>query len=189
MNPPPRRCCLPTVLPRATGGRHPPAVAAAATAITLLVLGACASQPTPPAPAPPPPDLLSLAPPPPPAPVPVPASRGRRGAAVPPPAPPPPAPPSSAFGVIAPGGGPAVPAPAANPRDMASITAACRTEVDRVIAQRDRGVIMRDEEQAVRLGSETTIHRQLTEPLSRQFGRDRMVEDCIRENRQQAPSR
>lgn len=173
MTPPPRRL----------SHRAPGPVAAAAL---LLALGACAT-PAPPPPAPPPPDLLATTPPPPPAPLPVPAGRGRRSA-VATPAPPPPAP-SSTFGIVAPGGGPAVPVTATNPRDVSSISAACRTEVDRIIAQRDRGVIMRDEEQSARLGSETTVARPLTEPLSRQFARDRMVDDCVRENRQQAPSR
>jgi hypothetical protein len=62
----------------------------------------------------------------------------------------------------------------------ASIRSACRAEVDRVMANRERGQIMREDERAARIGSlDGSGLRRASDSLGERFERDRMVADCV----------
>ncbi len=167
--------------------RHPlpTCLRGAHVAVALLLLAACAEAPRP----------AGTALPPPPAAggpatgaAPVLAARPPAAPAAPPSAAPPSAAPPSA--ALAPAAlGPST-APAADLRDPAALAAACRAEADRIIAQRDRGQLLREDERDARLGSDTTFGlRTTTDRLGRQFARDRLAEECVQENRQAAPRR
>ncbi|MBX9702052.1 MAG: hypothetical protein K2X74_21635, partial [Acetobacteraceae bacterium] len=83
------------------------------------------------------------------------------------------------------------PAPTAAQRDQAAVIAACRQQAERTILQRDRGQILREEEQAARVGASTSVaDSQFTsDRLGRVFARDRLVEDCVEANRPLPPRR
>lgn len=89
------------------------------------------------------------------------------------------------------------PAPAAGAAqsDPAALAAACRAQADRIIAQRDRGQLLREDERAARIGADAGLDsvygglRATTDRLGRQFARDQIAEECIQENRQAVPRR
>jgi hypothetical protein len=79
--------------------------------------------------------------------------------------------------------------PPADPGE-ASIRAACRAEADRVMANRERGQIMRADEREARIGAlEGGGLRRTSDSLGERFERDRMVEDCVARNRATPPGR
>lgn len=85
----------------------------------------------------------------------------------------------------------ASPPPTAAQRDQAAIVAACRQQAERTILERDRGQILREEEQAARVGASTSVadSRFTSDRLGRLFARDRLVEDCVDANRPLPPRR
>lgn len=79
-----------------------------------------------------------------------------------------------------------VPAPEARSpeqRSQAATAAACRAQADRVIARQDRGQLLREDERNARLGAETGSYgiRTQIDSLGRQFRRDQITQDCIRQ--------
>jgi hypothetical protein len=69
--------------------------------------------------------------------------------------------------------------PATDPGE-ASIRNACRIEVDRVMTNRERGQIMREDEREARIGSlDGSGMRRASDSLGERFERDRMVADCV----------
>lgn len=79
--------------------------------------------------------------------------------------------------------------PPADPAE-ASIRAACRAEADRVMANRERGQIMRADEREARIGSlDGSGLRRPSDSLGERFERDRMIEDCVARNRATPPGR
>ena len=79
--------------------------------------------------------------------------------------------------------------PTADPGE-ASIRAACRAEADRVMANRERGQIMRADEREARIGSlDGSGLRRPSDSLGERFERDRMVEECVARNRATPPGR
>jgi len=85
----------------------------------------------------------------------------------------------------------AAPAPSPAQRDAAALAAACRSEADRIIALRDRGQLLREEERDARLGSDASIYdlRVPIDRLGRQFARDQVMDECILQNQQTTPRR
>ncbi len=80
-----------------------------------------------------------------------------------------------------------VPAPAnqsPEQRSQAATASACRSEADRVVTRQDRGQILREDERNARLGTETGSYgvRTQIDALGRQFRRDQITQDCIRQN-------
>lgn len=74
---------------------------------------------------------------------------------------------------------------ATTPRDQAAVAAACRREADRIIAFRDRGELMREDERASRLGADVGPYPLLsmdTRRLSRLYERDQLASECVRQN-------
>ena len=98
----------------------------------------------------------------------------------------PPAPVPSAPGQVY-----AAPAPGQAVRDQAAIAAACRRDAERIIVTRDRGQLMREDERDSRMGSQASpfSQRAETDRLGRLYERDRLMEQCIRENTKAAPQR
>lgn len=77
--------------------------------------------------------------------------------------------------------------PPADPGETA-IRYACRAEADRVMANRERGQIMRDDERGARLGSfDGGGLRRQSDALGERFERDRIVEDCVARSRATRP--
>jgi hypothetical protein len=75
-------------------------------------------------------------------------------------------------------------------REQAAVAAACRREADRIIAFRDRGQLMREDERDARLGSDSGPYPLLsmdTRRLSRLYERDRIAEECVRQNTASPP--
>jgi hypothetical protein len=112
-------------------------------------------------------------------------SRGRAAAAAEAAPPPPPEP----MRAPAPGEVYRAPAPTAAQRDQAALIAACRQQAERVILERDRPQILREEEQAARMGASGSLMDSAfnSDRLGRIFARDRMVEDCVERNRPLPP--
>jgi hypothetical protein len=83
------------------------------------------------------------------------------------------------------------PAPTAVQRDQAALIASCREQAERIIVQRDRGQLLREDEQAARLGASASVQdTQFTsDRLGRVFARDRMAEECVEANRPLPPRR
>ncbi|WP_149535678.1 hypothetical protein [Siccirubricoccus phaeus] len=88
--------------------------------------------------------------------------------------------------------------PVATPRtpqgsqaEQTAIATACRQEADRIVATRDRGQLMREDERDSRVGSQSSIFSQRaeTDRLGRIFERDRIANDCIAQNARSAPQR
>jgi hypothetical protein len=136
------------------------------------------------------PPPASATPEPPPAPPAARTTRGRTAAAAPaPPAEPPPPPPLTALpraGEVY-----ASPPPTATQRDQAAVIAACRQQAERIILERDRGQLMREDEQAARVGASSSVadSQFMTTRLGRVFARDRLMEDCVEANRAGPPRR
>ncbi|MFN6954028.1 MAG: hypothetical protein ACK4PG_04440 [Acetobacteraceae bacterium] len=79
--------------------------------------------------------------------------------------------------------------PPADPGE-AGIRAACRAEADRVMANRERGQIMRADEREARIGAlEGGGLRRPSDSLGERFERDRMIEDCVARSRATPPGR
>lgn len=79
-----------------------------------------------------------------------------------------------------------VPPPAARTpeqRAQAATAAACREQADRVIARQDRGQLLREDERNARLGTESGSYgiRTQIDSLGRQFRRDQIAQDCMRQ--------
>lgn len=75
-------------------------------------------------------------------------------------------------------------------RDQAAVAAACRRDADRIIAFRDRGQLMREDERASRLGADVGPYPLLsmdTRQLSRLYERDRIADECVRQNSASPP--
>jgi hypothetical protein len=147
------------------------------------------------------PERITLAVPPPPSATPEPpaappaarSGRTTRGRAAAPAAPLPadPAPPPPLSAMPRPGEVYASPPPTAAQRDQAALMAACRQQAERIILERDRGQLLREDEQAARIGASSSVadSRFMTDRLGRVFARDRMAEDCVEANRAPAPRR
>lgn len=138
---------------------------------------------------------LAVPPPPsatpePPAAPPPPATRGRGRAATPPPPAPEPPPPAP-LRAPRPGEVYASPPPTEAQRDQAAIIAACRQQAERIIIERDRGQLLREDEQAARLGASASLNdfRFNSDRLGRVVARDRLVDDCVDANRPLPPRR
>ncbi|WP_424812141.1 hypothetical protein [Roseococcus sp. YIM B11640] len=73
-------------------------------------------------------------------------------------------------------------------RTNPQVAQACREETARRIQRQDRGQLMREEERASRLGSETMGFgpSMVTDQMGRSFQFDRQVQECIRLNTQQS---
>jgi hypothetical protein len=76
-------------------------------------------------------------------------------------------------------------------REQAGIAAGCRQEADRIVVQRDRGQLLREDERDSRLGADIGAFnlRTQTDRMGRQFERDRIADACIRDNTRMAPDR
>lgn len=113
---------------------------------------------------------------------------GLAGCARPAPAP---AAPSRVSAPAGPGQVYSAPPPSQAVRDQAATAAGCRSEADRVIATRDRGQLMREDERDARVGTDASIYarRSETDRLGRLFERDRMAADCVQQNTRTAPQR
>jgi hypothetical protein len=96
---------------------------------------------------------------------------------------------AAAFAASQPGAVYAAPPPSPAQRDQAALAAACREQADRIVAQRDRGDLMREEEREARVGASASLYdvRRPIERLSRQFYRDRVADECVQDNRREAP--
>jgi hypothetical protein len=131
----------------------------------------------------------AAAPAPPPAPPPAPATRRGRAAAAQPAAQPTPVPPPEPLRAPQPGEVYRSPTPTAAQRDQAAIVAACRQQAERVILERDRPQLLREDEQAARLGASASVLDSAynSDRLGRIFARDRLVEDCVDRNRPAPP--
>jgi hypothetical protein len=83
------------------------------------------------------------------------------------------------------------PAPGQVQRDEAALAAACRRDADRIIATRDRGQLMREDERDARVGTDSSIfaRRAETDRLGRLFERDRIADECVRQNTRTGPQR
>ena len=75
--------------------------------------------------------------------------------------------------------------------DRAAVTAACRTQADRVLVQRDRSEIMREDERDSRQGTFGTpgAFRAPMDQMARRYERDRMADDCVARNTRGTPDR
>ncbi|MCO6415711.1 hypothetical protein JYK14_05900 [Siccirubricoccus sp. KC 17139] len=75
--------------------------------------------------------------------------------------------------------------------EQTALANACRQEADRIVATRDRGQLMREDERDSRVGSQTSIFAQRaeTDRLGRIFERDRIASDCVAQNARSAPQR
>ncbi len=97
---------------------------------------------------------------------------------------------AAAFAASQPGAVYAAPPPSPAQRDQAAMAAACREQADRIVAQRDRGGLMREEEREARIGASASLYdaRRNIERLSRQFYRDRVADECVQQdNRRESP--
>lgn len=172
----------PRPLPRAMAQRH--AWRGAALALALAALPGCGAydqltgrrEPArivvpPPAPAG---QQYAAAPLPPPQPGQV--RRGPGGAALPPPVP-------------QPGVSYVSPPPTPAQREQAALVATCREQAEQTILQRDRGQLLREDEQAARVGASTSLndYRYNSDRLGRIYARDRLAEDCVDANRPLPP--
>lgn len=80
---------------------------------------------------------------------------------------------------------PAAPRPGALPREEPpALAEACRGAADRILTTRDRGQLLREDEQQARIGSQGSIFAQRaeTDRLGRIFERDRLAADCVDQN-------
>ncbi|TCZ66843.1 hypothetical protein [Roseicella aquatilis] len=91
----------------------------------------------------------------------------------------------------APGGAATIQAANQGVRDQAAVAAACRRDAERIIVTRDRGQLMREDERDSRMGSQASPFSQRveTDRLGRLYERDRLMDQCIRENTRAAPQR
>ena len=94
-----------------------------------------------------------------------------------------PAPPISA-GYGGPGSPPAAGAGAAGAGQRDALVEACRREATRVVLYRDRGQLMRMDEGDSRVGVQGNVPtlRSETERMGQQFERDRLADECVRQN-------
>lgn len=81
----------------------------------------------------------------------------------------------------------APPRPGAIPparEDPVGLATACRGAADRIVTTRDRGQLLREDEQQARIGSQGSIFAQRaeTDRLGRIFERDRLAADCVDQN-------
>lgn len=76
-------------------------------------------------------------------------------------------------------------------RDSAQLAAACRSLADRIVAQRDRSEIMREDERDSRQGTFDSPFqfRAPIDQMGRQVERDRIARDCVARNGRGTPER
>lgn len=88
----------------------------------------------------------------------------------------------------------AAPRPATAPGEAQArpnLRAECREAADRTIVRQDRGQLIREDERNARLGSETGAQgfRTTFDALGRQYRRDQLAADCVRQNSYVTPGR
>ena len=85
----------------------------------------------------------------------------------------------------------AAPLPGGSPAqgDRAAVSAACRSQAERVVNYRDRGQTMRQDEYNARVGTTSYLGPQvITDQIAQVYDRDRMAAECVRSTDQPRPA-
>lgn len=76
-----------------------------------------------------------------------------------------------------------LPSSSASRGNQGAVTAACRSQAERVVNYRDRGQTMRQDDYNARIGTTSYLGPQvITDQIAQVYQRDQIAADCVRNN-------